>query len=158
MNISHWISAALLGAALAGAAGSADARGRDLCSTEALAGKWIFATGVGRQMLGEPFPPDQDITAIGTWNVDRHGNLEGVFDVTVENFAHLADVSYSGSVTVNDDCRGTVEFVTSAGSARTDSITVVSPWEILGMSRDPANLWTYEVRRLPRRFFGKHRH
>lgn len=157
MKTNLWIAVALISAILAGAASSADARGRNLCATEALAGKWMFATGIGRQMLGEPFPPDEDITAIGTWNVDRYGNLEGVFDVTVENFAHLSDVSYTGSIVVNDDCRGTVEFVTSQGTSRMDSITVVSPWEILGMSRDPANLWTYQVRRLPRRFSGGHR-
>jgi len=32
---------------------------------------------------------------------------------------------------------------------RSDSIAVLSRTEILGMSQDSANLWTYQVRRIP---------
>ena len=118
------------------------------CSTKAIAGSWVFATGVGRQMLGDPFPPGKDITAIGTMNIDRFGNISGKFDVTVQDFASIPDVTYSGAVTVNPDCTGTLIFVTSVGTERTDSIVVVDRREMLAMSRDPANLWTYQVRRI----------
>lgn len=118
------------------------------CSTKELAGSWVFATGIGRQMLGAPFPPDKDITAIGTMNIGEDGSLSGTFDVTVQDFGFIPGVEYSGSVSVNTDCTGTVAFVTSVGSVRTDSIVVLNRREMLGMSQDPANLWTYEVRRL----------
>ncbi len=116
------------------------------CSVKQIAGNWVFATGVGRQMLG--FPPDSDVTAIGTMNIDSEGNLSGRFDLTIEDYDHFSGIDYTGTVTVNADCTGTIEFVTSVGSMRADSIAVVNRGEILGMSRDPANLWTYQVRRL----------
>ena len=118
------------------------------CTTKMLAGKWVFATGIGRQALGEPFPPDKDISAIGTFNVARDGALSGSFDVTVQDFGFIPGVEFSGSLMVNPDCTGTVSFATSVGSVRTDSIVVVNRREILGMSQDPANLWTYQVRRI----------
>ena len=121
----------------------------DSCSIRAIAGNWLFATGIGRQTLGAPFPPDKDITAIGTMNIALDGTLSGTFDVTVENFAFLPGVTYTGWVTVNPDCTGTLSFATSADSVRTDSIAVLSRHEMLGMSQDPLNLWTYQVRRVP---------
>ena len=117
------------------------------CSTRAIAGQWVFATNVGRQMLGGPFPPEKDITAIGTMNIDRYGNVSGTFDVTVQDFAFIPDIPYNGSVTVNPDCTGILDFVTSI-SQRTDSIVVVNRREMLGMSQDPQNLWNYQVRRI----------
>ena len=75
----------------------------DSCSVRAIAGNWLFATGIGHQMLGAPFPPDEDITAIGTMNIALDGTLSGTFDVTVENFIFLPGVSYTGSVMVNPD-------------------------------------------------------
>ena len=122
-----------------------------LCTTRAVAGSWVFATGVGHQMLGDPFPPGKDITAIGTMNIDKFGNVSGTFDATVQDFAALADIPYTGSVEVNADCTGTLQFVTGTGTARTDSIGVVGRNEILGMSQDPNNLWTYQVRRVGNR-------
>jgi len=118
------------------------------CSIRAIAGNWLFATSIGHQMLGEPFPPDEDITAIGTMNIARDGTLSGTFDVTVENFAFIPGIVYTGSVTVNPDCTGVLSFATSVGSVRTDSIAVLSRREILGMSQDPLNLWTYQIRRI----------
>ncbi len=118
------------------------------CSVASVAGEWVFATAVGRQAF--PDTPEGDITAIGTMNTDAEGNLSGVFQFTIEDLASLPDVPYSGSITVGEDCRGTVTFVTGTGSARTDSIVVVSPNEFLGMSQDPANLWTYQARRISR--------
>ena len=120
----------------------------DSCSLHAITGKWLFATNIGRQMLGEPFPPDKDITAIGTMNIARDGTLSGTFDVTVEDFAFIPGVVYTGSVTVNPDCTGVLNFATSVGSVRTDSIAVLSRREVLGMSQDPMNLWTYQIRRI----------
>ena len=85
--------------ALFGRAAVAD----DSCSIRAIAGNWLFATSIGHQMPGAPFPPDKDITAIGTMNIASDGTLSGTFDVTVEDFAFLPGVAYTGSVTVNPD-------------------------------------------------------
>jgi hypothetical protein len=60
----------------------------------------------------------------------------------------LKDIPYTGTLTINEDCTGELTFETENGNARTDSIVVVSKSEILGMSRDPNNLWTYQVRRV----------
>jgi len=116
------------------------------CSTRAIAGSWVFATGIGRQMLG--FPLEKDITAIGTMNIAKDGSLSGKFDATVQDTIFLPDNTYAGAVIVNPDCTGTLTFITSAGPVRTDSIVVVDRREILGMSQDPLNLWTYQVRRI----------
>lgn len=118
------------------------------CSTETLAGQWIFATGIGHQMLGAPFPPDKDITAIGKLTFGKDGSVNGRFDVTVEEFAFFPDNTVEGTIVVYPDCTGYLTFVTSAGTARTDSIAVVGPREILGMTQDPNNLWTYQVRKI----------
>ena len=119
------------------------------CTTNMLAGRWVFATGVGHQSLSIPNrPPPGDITAIGTMNIRRGGSLEGVFDVTFEAAAFRGGIPYSGTVTVNADCTGTLSFTTGAGSSRTDSIVVLNRYEIWGMSQDPNNQWTYSVRRL----------
>jgi hypothetical protein len=123
----------------------ADDQGRS-CSIRSLAGRWVFATEVGQ------FPAfGGDITAIGTMNIDREGNVSGEFDATVASRAFLANIAYSGSVTVEEDCTGTLTFETSAGTVRTDSIAVVAQNEMWGMSQDPGNLWTYRVRRLSTR-------
>ena len=114
------------------------------CSTQMLAGRWMFATEVGKQT----FFPGGDITAIGTFRVDRAGNLKGKFDATVANLRFLPGVGFSGSVTVNPDCTGTLTFTTDAGTTRTDSIVVLSGWYARGMSQDVAFLWTYDMRRL----------
>ena len=117
------------------------------CSVRDVAGKWMFATGIGRQML-PGFPPDKDITAIGTMNIARDGSLEGTFDVTVQDTFFQPGIPYSGSIVVNGDCTATVEFITALGSARTDSVVVVNRGKMIAMSQDPLNLWTYEVRRI----------
>ena len=44
--------------------------GRHGCSLRNVAGKWLFATSIGRQMLPD-FPPDKDITALGTMVIRR---------------------------------------------------------------------------------------
>ena len=118
--------------------------GPDECSTRMLAGRWMFATDVGKQT----FFPGGDITAIGTFRVDREGNLKGKFDATVANLRFLPGVGFSGTVTVNPDCTGTLTFTTEAGTTRTDSIVVLSGWHARGMSQDVAFLWTYDMRRL----------
>lgn len=118
------------------------------CSVKDLAGRWVFATDVGRQALGDPFPPGKDITAIGVFNVSKDGSVNGQFDATVQDSFFLPANTFTGSMTVNPDCTGTVVFITSAGTSRMDSIVVVNRSEILGMSQDPMNLWNYQVRRL----------
>lgn len=120
------------------------ANAHDGCSLKSLAGKWMFATDVGRQNLF----PGGDITAIGTFKLDRRGNAEGTFDATVEEFGFLDDVSFSGTLVVGPNCTGTFEFVTGQGTARKDTIIVLNPWRIRGMSQDINNLWTYEMERL----------
>ena len=120
------------------------------CSVRDIAGNWMFATSIGRQMLGEPFPPDKDITAIGTMNIERNGNLSGTFDVTVQDTVFIPGIVYVGSVVLKPDCTGTLTFETSVGSVRSDSIVVVNRREILAMSQDPLNLWTYQIRRIAR--------
>ncbi len=127
---------------------AAQALADGVCSTRSMAGRWMFATGIGRQSLGPPFPEGKDITAIGIFSVDRFGNATGKFDATVQDTFFLPNITFTGSVIVNADCTGTLTFITSAGTARTDSIVVVNRREMLGMTQDPANLWTYQVRRL----------
>ena len=67
MNRHLLITTALVLALLAGRPAAAG----DNCSVRDVAGNWTFATGIGRQMLGEPFPPEKDIAAIGTMNIAR---------------------------------------------------------------------------------------
>ncbi len=113
------------------------------CSARMLAGRWMFATDVGKQT----FFPGGDITAIGTFRVDRHGNLTGAFDATVAGWMHLPGVTFTGAFTVNPDCTGSLTFVTGRGTTRTDSIVILGD-RIRGMSRDVQFLWTYEARRM----------
>ena len=115
------------------------------CNVESIAGSWLFGTEVGQQSI---FPEPGDITAIGTMNIDSMGNVSGEFDATVSEFTSLTNIVYTGTVTVNPDCRGTLTFVTGAGTSRTDTIGVLSRSEMWGMSRDIASLWTYRVRRI----------
>ena len=143
LKLSVLAALSILGAASA----SADNVGG--CSTNMLAGRWVFATGIGHQAFNRPnLPPPGDITAIGTMNIRRGGILEGVFDVTFQNAAFRAAIPYSGTVTVNSDCTGTLTFTTGSGTTRTDSILVLNRYEIWGMSQDPLNQWTYTARRL----------
>jgi len=116
------------------------------CTTRMLAGRWMFATDVGHQNL---FPGGQDITAIGIFRFDRQGTLlDGVFDATIFKTAFRPGITFTGSVVVNPNCTGTLTFVTSAGTTRTDSIVVLGPGFVRGMSQDINSLWTYEMRRL----------
>ncbi len=119
------------------------------CSTNALAGNWMFATGIGRQAL-EGFPPDKDITAIGTFHLARDGYASGRFDVTVQDTVFIPHVEFWGEMVVHSNCTGNITFMTGVGTGRTDSIVVVNRDEILIMSQDPANLWTAQARRICR--------
>lgn len=113
------------------------------CSARMLAGRWMFATDVGQQT----FFPGGDITAIGTFRVDRFGKLKGTFDATVAGWMHLPGLTFTGAFTVNPDCTGTLSFVTGNGRARTDTIVILGD-RIRGMSQDIQFLWTYEARRM----------
>lgn len=126
-----------------------DAAGRDngLCSVRTLRGHWLFATGMG-ELFYEPFA-GRTITALGTMDFDGQGNLQGSFDNTIADFGAFLDNTYWGTVTVDPDCTGTIQFTTSSGSQRTDSIALVRRDEVWGMSLDPKNPWTYIVRRVP---------
>ena len=135
----------IVGLALPGPALADDEGGP--CSTRKIAGRWLFATEVGQINSVDP-PLVGDITAIGTVNIDRDGNVSGEFDATVAELVFIPNVPYWGSVTVDPDCTGTLTFETGAGSVRTDSIVVLSNKEYWGMSQDPFNLWTYRARRI----------
>lgn len=113
------------------------------CSARMLAGRWMFATDVGKQT----FFPGGDITAIGTFQVDRNGKLAGKFDATVAGWMHLPGVGFTGTFTVNPDCTGTLFFVTEKGTSRTDTIVILGD-TIRGMSQDIQFLWTYEAKRM----------
>jgi hypothetical protein len=116
------------------------------CSPKMLVGSWVFATDVGQ------YPAfGGDITALGTLNVDWQGNVSGTFDATVAEGDYLANVAYWGTITVDEDCRGTAEIETQYRNTRRDSFVLVSPTEFWGMSQFPENLWTYRARKLPRR-------
>jgi hypothetical protein len=133
--------------------GPAEADSERECSIHDIAGNWFFATQVGHLKVLHPETGetlvDGDITALGTMNIGLDGSLIGVFDVTVLETFFSEGVGYSGSVTVNANCTGTLTFVTTTGAERTDSIAVLNDNEMWGMSQDPLNLWTYEVRRIP---------
>jgi len=113
------------------------------CSARALAGRWMFATDVGKQL----YFPGGDITAIGTFKVDRAGKLQGVFDATVAGWMFLPGVKFTGAFTINPDCTGTLTFTTAAGTTRTDTVVLVGD-HIRGMSQDVQFLWTYEAHRI----------
>lgn len=124
------------------------------CSIRDVAGNWVFATSIGEQMLAI-LPPGKNLTAIGTMNISRDGSLEGTFDLTVEETAFNPGIPYWGSISVNKDCTGSIEFTTPI-SSRTDSIVIVNRREMIGMSQDPLNVWTYQVRRISGLFrFGR---
>lgn len=116
-----------------------------------MAGPWLFATDVGDAapgLLGEGVP-GRAITALGTLNIDLAGGVAGFFDVTVEELVFNANVPFFGTITVDPDCTGTLMFETAAGTSRTDSIAVIGPGELRGMSQDPENIWTYRAWRIP---------
>lgn len=140
------ITSAVLTVALASAAPTLAGDRKGSCSMRSLVGRWIFATDIGQ------FPAfGGDITAIGKLNIDGEGNISGEFDATIAEVDFLPDNQYEGSIVVNADCTGTLTFVTSVGTMRTDSIAIVGDGEMWGMSQDPGNLWTYRARRLSRR-------
>src|SRR5678816_4805018 len=120
------LTLALLLGTNAFAADSAD------CSARMLAGRWMFATDVGKQS----FFPGGDITAIGTFWIDRQGTVtNGEFDATVADFGFLHGIKFSGSLVLNPDCTGTFTFTTSAGTTRTDTIIVLGPGHVRAMSQ-----------------------
>lgn len=146
------VCAALAALQLAGSAWAGGPRGwdrHDDCSIRELAGRWAFGTDVGHETLTF----GSDITALGTFELSRDGEVSGVFDVTVDNNVFVPDVTFEGRMTIDRDCRGALTFVTAQGSSRTDSIIAIDDDFLWGMSRDPQNLWTYRMRRLS----GDHR-
>ena len=102
-----------IGAGLCAAAHGADGRDRqpagysvDGCSLRDVVGKWVFATGIGQQMLPN-LPPDKDITALGTMTIDPDGVVTGVFGFTVQETFFAPGIRYEGSVQIDEDCTGT---------------------------------------------------
>ena len=117
------------------------------CSTESMAGRWAFATDLGH--LVQPDGSVIPATAVGIFTLDKEGNFEGVFDVTLQGLAYVPDIGWWGTMQVGPDCRGTASFETASGSTRTDSFVLVSQWEALGMTQSPSEPWTYTMRKLP---------
>ena len=139
------MTALVIGLVLAAPAATHD-RERDEdrgCSTRTIAGSWLFASDIG-EVAGVGH-----MTAIGTLNVDREGNISGKFDVTLGQIAFLSD-TYSGSIKVNPDCTAVGTFTTSDGSGRTDSMVILDG-EIWGMSQDPSTLLTFRAKRISKR-------
>jgi len=124
------------------------------CTVGMLQGAWVFATGIGEFGTQAPIsPPFQGklITALGTMNIDAQGYLSGTFDNTIGDVGGNLNVTYSGTVILDADCRGTLQFTTSSGVSRTDSIVVAlrgAQREFWGMSRSHLLLWTYTARRI----------
>lgn len=137
-----------------GHASAEDSYKRRGCSVRSIAGHWLFATDVGRIIIDPENP--SSITALGTMHIDRRGNISGTFDATVSYPAppplpesgFLPAQTYTGTIVVNRNCTGTLEFVTSQGNTRTDSIAIVSPHEMWGMSQVSTELWTYRARKV----------
>jgi len=117
------------------------------CSTRAMAGHWVYASSIG-QTVADPSLPAIFISSLGTINIDKNGNISGTFDFNGLGLFFIPDITATGSITVKPDCRGTLYFLSSTGSERTDSIVVVSRNEMLGMSQDPQSVFTYQVRRI----------
>ena len=134
----------------------ANDKGKHGCSTSDLAGKWVFYTDVGHDLpaLNKPLPLGL-ITALGTMNINRAGELEGVFDFNAENFPYpiesRLDLSFIGNATLNNDCRGRLTFVTSNGDARNDSFVLIGKKKIRAMSLRTDVIWTYTAERISKR-------
>jgi hypothetical protein len=124
------------------------------CTVAMLQGAWVFATGIGElgtQLPISPLAQGKHITAIGTMNIDRQGNVSGTFDNTIGDLGGNLDVTYTGTVTLDEECRGTLQFTTAQGASRTDSIVAIlrgGQSEFWGMSRNHLVLWTYTARRI----------
>jgi len=118
------------------------------CNIASIAGNWAFATGVEQQRL----VPGQegDLASVGIANIDKSGNVSGTFDRVIFQFGAFLDNTYTGSITVGADCRGTLTFVAGDGQMRTDSVVVLSQDEMRGLSRDTSNLGIYQIRRISR--------
>ena len=136
---------------------------KDKCSIRTIAGKWVFATETGHMLspVGGPGPHGRitDVTAMGTMNIDKAGNISGDFDISILGVAFIPDIPYTGLVTVNPDCTGSLNFSpASSTNTRTDSIVISGNGnEISAMvgfitlaidgTRDFGVSWTYKIRR-----------
>ncbi len=122
------------------------------CSLKTIVGSWVYATGVG-EFRDENGNLTGRGTSMGTWNVDKDGNMTGEFDATLSFLGYrnlvLEDVEYWGPVTVYPDCTGTYSFETEHGSTRTESIVISGNGsEIRGMSHTEGVLWTFTLKRV----------
>ena len=100
--------------------------------------------------VGHGLPSLDKLTALGTMNFNKAGELEGVFDVNTEVGPFL-DLSYTGNATLNNDCRGRLSFVTSDGSVRNDSFVLIGKKKIRRISVQNDVIWTYTAERISRR-------
>lgn len=125
--------------------------GHAFCSVEALAGNWVFASNDAGRFF-EDGTATEVATVMGSLSIETDGTFDGEFDLIFGGVIALLDVFWEGEMTVDPDCRGTTFFsVPAFGTSRSDTIAVVSAHEILGMSLDPTNIWSYQMRKLPGR-------
>jgi hypothetical protein len=135
------VTALIVGMTLAGPAWASDREKTPRCSVRALAGAWVFGTDAG-QIAGVG-----GITAVGTLNIDRKGQVSGKYDYTIAQLGFFAGNAYTGTVTVNPDCTGTITFEDESGGG-VSSIVIASSDEFWGISQDPGILWTVRARRI----------
>ena len=88
------------------------------CSAALVSGKWAFTTtgtvlGVG------------PVSAVGTYNTDRSGNLTG--SQTRSLNGDVEDETFTGTITVNEDCTGVdvIQVYQSGLLVRTTTLNVV---------------------------------
>lgn len=88
------------------------------CSAASVAGRWAFTT-VGTVVGIGP------VSAVGTYNADRSGNLTG--SQTRSLNGDVEDETFTGTITVNDDCTGVdvIQVYQSGLLVRTTTLNVV---------------------------------
>ena len=125
------------------------------CSIGMLEGAWLFATGVGQLGTQPPLAErvrGKQLTAVGTMNIDARGNVSGRFDQNTVD-VRAVRATYTGRITLEADCTGTLALITSGGATRTDSLVVLlrqDPLlsEIWGMSQVSEVALTYVAKRI----------
>ncbi len=114
------------------------------CSIATIAGAWVFATDIA------DFGGTVHMSALGTYNIALDGAVSGTFDRNLPNRADQG-LTYTGTVTVNPDCTGIVEFTDSTGTTVVQHIVIGRDGnEIWGMffGQPLGLIWTYKAMRV----------
>ena len=93
------------------------AQGRH-CSAALVSGKWAFTTTGTIVGIGP-------VSAVGTYTADRSGHLTGSQTRSLKG--DIADETFTGTATVNDDCTGVdvIEVYESGVLVRTTTLKIV---------------------------------